>query len=53
MHDIVISSKFTTKPRLRKLFATFRHFHAVFTWKSFSSLLLWKFVHDNIHKFAL
>ncbi len=40
IHDNVICSKFTTKPRLRELFSTFCHLHAVFTWVFFSSLLL-------------
>jgi len=53
MNYNVICSKFTTKPRLRELFSTLCHLHAVFTWVFFSSLLLWEFVHDKIYKFAL
>ena len=39
-HDHVICSKFTTKPRLRKLFSNHCHLQAVFTRVFFSSLLL-------------
>ncbi len=53
MHDNVICSKFTTKPRLRELFSTLCHLHAVFTWVFFSFMLLREFVHDKICKFAL
>ena len=37
MHDGILCSKFTTKPRLRKLFLTLCHLCAVFTWVFFSS----------------
>ena len=53
MHDDVLCSKFTTKPRLRKLFLTLCHLHAVFTWVFFSTMLLWEFVQVKIYMFAL
>ena len=43
MHDDVFCSKFTTKPRLRKLLSTYCHLCAVLTLVLFSSLLLWEF----------
>ena len=53
MHDDILCLKFTTKPRLHKLFLTLCHLCAVFTWVFFSSSLLWELVHDKIYKFAL
>ena len=48
MHADILCSKFTfmVKPRLCKLFSTLPP-------SCSSSLLLWEFVHDKIHKFAL
>ena len=53
MHDEVTSSKFTTKPHLRKLFISLYHLHDVYRQALFLSLVLWKFVHDKIETFAI